>query len=232
MSCPKLQVLHLLYNKKASQETRQFSFNLGVRPNDKIAPLRELRYEILRESPYSQTPLIPSTFCDWSQLRSLELRGNPMILFMKSIQGHIPLLEVLKLGHMRGGPGGWHGQEANQIINDFISSTQSLVQLDVVDTLLHLLPSTISSQSRLRRLSYCKPSPFEGPDVECYIPNILPFEEPGGSYRFSSIRLFRADDVKELAASCLRLSSLTIHMQEFTNDLVTIPTNLYHPPAD
>jgi hypothetical protein len=212
MGCQNLDILHLR-TVRLIGETGMFLtgagsleqvFDLGVEPGDKLAPLRELVYEMHMRGFYIEVPLIPNSFWDWTRLRHLELRGSQMIQFVNAIQGQIPSLEVLKLEHMDW-TGTWAYMQANNILNDLVSGIQGLIQFELVDAAFQLLPSTISLQSKLKSLSYYT-------SRHC--------RKPGVHHMPSAPEPFSAGDIKLLATSCSELSSLALHMAYVTDDLV------------
>lgn len=204
MSCPNLEDLQLRipddHGRYDWQSNRFGSHDFGVKPADRLPPLRRLVYESrLMQSPL---PLIPSTIWNWNRIQHLEIRGRDMVKFVASIRGQVKHLLTLKVENFMHPTFGLRCDEEDHrilsVLDYFILDVNGLVDLEVVHPTIKLPLSTFAhlgtSLQRLDCRGLRHPYPWS------------PYRADGTVRSFP----FSAQDINSMADSLSLLSSLTI----------------------
>ena len=199
LSCMRLEVLRLHLPRDEDgylppSRTLSMQFDLYVKPDEKLPPLKELTIDSRITHDNNKISLIPKSFWNWSQIRHLELRGQSMSRFLNSIQGHISYLETLVVEHFcstlayNGG--------ANRVLEDFVVSIHGLQSLKLTNNTRQIRISTLAVHGNtLERLTVLHPRRPVSPGLS------------------SKACPYTPKDLDELRESCPRLISLALDME-------------------
>lgn len=196
LSCMRLEVLRLRLPRDEDEylppsRSPSMQFNLYVRPDERLPPLKELAIDSRITRDNNTMSLIPTSFWNWSQILHLELRGQGMSRFLNSVQGHISYLENLVVKHfcsILAYNGGW-----NRVLEDFVVSIHSLQSLKLTNNTRLIPISTLALHGNtLQSLTVLHPRRAISPSLS------------------SKACQYTPKDLDDLRESCPRLTSLAL----------------------
>lgn len=194
LNCKKLNVLHIrLPQDDDGRYTRGHSWiDESDGPGVKLAPLEKLVLEF-PSFHNSDRQLLSSTIWDWSRIRHIEVVGNTMMPFLRSMQGQISSLETLVVERFN-----FLDQmvEATRVLDEFVCSLKGLRVLKLLVEIKQLPVSSLWLHGEtLTTLSLRNPSR-----------PIIPGSRYGPRWQYSP------EDIGILQNFCSCLSSLDLNM--------------------